>query len=303
MYKASTISMAEFRRRDVQTGFFDTVMTSADLAPRLDDADWRVLDCRFDLKNPVAGRAAYAEVHIPGAMYVDLDQDLAAPVTGETGRHPLPDPGDLAETFGRLGIDGTTQVVVYDDAGGALAARAWWLLRWLGHERVALLDGGLPVWQAEGRPVENGHAVVAPRRFVSGRSITRVVTTDEVVAALHGAEPLLLLDARAGARFRGEVEPIDPVAGHIPGAVNLPFSVLLDKNQRFRSPAESREAWAAAVPPAAGNRIAAMCGSGVTACHLVAAARLAGLEEPAVYVGSWSEWIRDPARPVGRDAG
>lgn len=284
----------------MQTGVFDTVMTSADLAPRLDDADWRVLDCRFDLKNPVAGRAAYAEAHIPGAMYVDLDQDLAAPVTGETGRHPLPDPGDLAATFGRLGIDGTTQVVVYDAAGGALAARTWWLLRWLGHERVALLDGGLPAWRSEGRPVESGQAVAAARRFVPEQSVTRVVTTDQVVAALNGAETLLLLDARAAARFRGEVEPIDPVAGHIPGAVNLPFSALLDQNQRFRSAAEIRQAWAAAVPPAAGDRIAAMCGSGVTACHLVLAARLAGLEEPAVYVGSWSEWIRDPARPVSR---
>ena len=284
----------------MQTGVFDTVMTSADLAPRLDDADWRVLDCRFDLKNPAAGRAAYAEAHIPGAMYVDLDRDLAAPVTGETGRHPLPDPGDLAATFGRLGIDGTTQVVVYDAAGGALAARAWWLLRWLGHERVALLDGGLPAWRSEGRPVESGQAVAAARRFVPEQSVTRVVTTDQVVAALNGAETLLLLDARAAARFRGEVEPIDPVAGHIPGAVNLPFSALLDQNQRFRSAAEIRDAWAAVVPPAAGDRIAAMCGSGVTACHLVLAARLAGLAEPAVYVGSWSEWIRDPARPVSR---
>ena len=279
-------------------GFFDTVITSADLVPRLDDSAWRVLDCRFDLKNPAAGREAYLDAHIPGAMYVDLDQDLAAPVTADTGRHPLPDAGAMARTFGGLGINETTQVVVYDAAGGALAARAWWLLRWLGHERVALLDGGFPAWLGEGLPVESGQAVASPRDFQPGPSLTRVVTTGEIVAALDGAEPLLLLDARATARFRGEVEPIDPVAGHIPGAVNLPFSALLDEDQRFRSAAELRAAWSAVVPSDGRPRIAAMCGSGVTACHLVAAARLAGLEEPAVYVGSWSEWIRDPKRPV-----
>lgn len=269
------------------------------LEERLNDPDLRLLDCRFDLMSPHAGREAWADGHIPGAVYADLDQDLAGAITEESGRHPLPDVGDLCETFGRLGIDSSTSVVVYDSGSGGIAARAWWLLRWLGHERVALLDGGIAAWQTQGGQIESGITSVETREFTGNSRDQIVITTAEIVAS-SDAVTGRLVDARDAARFRGESEPIDAVAGHIPGTRNLPFGESLDDAGHWKAEQDLQVLWTELLGEQPPKDWAVMCGSGVTACHLAVSACLAGLPEPRLYVGSWSEWIRDPARPVAR---
>ena len=275
------------------------ILTSAEqLQADIDEPALRVLDCRFVLSKPNAGCERYLQGHIPGAVYADLDKDLAGPVSSGSGRHPLPKPTDLALTFGRLGISNDTRVVVYDDGSGALAARAWWLLRWMGHEQVTLLEGGLTRWQAMGFAVDVGEVAVAERQFSGAPRKERVVVADEILMHAIGIEPLKLLDARDEARYRGEVEPIDKVAGHIPGADNFPFQRSLSSDGTWKSAGELQELWRAALGGTRNEQICVMCGSGVTACHLIISARLAGLPEPRLYVGSWSEWIEDPTRPI-----
>jgi thiosulfate/3-mercaptopyruvate sulfurtransferase len=277
----------------------ETLISVRDLAARSSDASLRVLDCRFDLMAPDRGRTLFHEGHIPRAQFADLDHDLAGPVGPDTGRHPLPAPAALAARLGTWGITPATRVVVYDAGNSALAAHAWWLLRWLGHDAVAVLDGGLAAWLAAGAPLECDAAPVdaVPAYHPSPRD-ERVVTTAEIVRALQAGSPLTLVDAREAVRFRGESEPIDPVAGHIPGALNFPLARSLEPDGRFRPPADLAATWREVLPDAAAGRWTAMCGSGVTACHLALSARLAGLREPRVYVGSWSEWIRDSGRPI-----
>ncbi len=277
---------------------FRTVIDPAALEANLGAANWRVIDCRFDLKYPDAGRAAWLDAHIPGAVYADLDNDLAGPVTPMSGRHPLPEPGVLLGTLSRLGIASNTQVVAYDDGSGAIAARAWWLLRWLGHERVAVLDGGFVGWRHEKRPVEAGPVSVVPREFTGNERPDRMISTAEVMTALARSTDFSLVDARDAARFQGRSEPIDSIAGHIPGAVNVPFSASLQPTGRWRSVAELANLWADVLPDVRSDNWAVMCGSGVTACHLALSAVRAGVAEPRLYVGSWSEWIRDPTRPI-----
>ena len=265
--------------------------------------DLAIVDCRHDLKAPAAGRQAYLEGHIPGARHASLDEDLAARPGPNDGRHPLPAPERAAATCRRLGLSADSRVVVYDDCGGAMAARLWWMLRWLGHERVSVLDGGLQAWQADIGQLESGSGrPLTPGRFVA--STVRddwVVTTAELEALLE-AHRVLLLDARARNRFEGNSEPIDPVAGHVPGATNLPFDELLRADGRFRS----RDALEATLRPLMSDRapedVVAMCGSGVTACHLLLGLEIAELGTGRLYVGSWSEWIRDERRPIGRGA-
>ncbi|HEY5645696.1 MAG TPA: sulfurtransferase [Pseudomonadales bacterium] len=244
----------------------------------------KFLDCRASLADPAEGRRAYLGGHIATAGYLSLDDDLAAP-PGAGGRHPLPDPAALAARLRELGISDDDQVVVYDDAGGAFAARAWWCLRWLGHEAVALLDGGLGAWPA---PLTTDLPRPRPGNFSIRRPLTRII---DVAALAASIDALTLVDARAEPRFRGEQEPIDPIAGHIPGAVCRPFQGNLDADGRFRSP----EALAQRFPRA--DEVVCYCGSGVTAAHNVLAMRHAGLPEPLLYPGSWSEWIRDETRP------
>ena len=277
---------------------FSPLITATELRHRLADPEWRILDCRFELMQPAAGRELWLQGHIPGAVFADLDRDLAAPITGTSGRHPLPDMRTAAETFGRLGIGNGTYVVVYDADNGGIAARAWWMLRLLGHERVALLDGGLGCWEREGLPLEDGDVDVTPATFNPDPRPGCVMTTNEVEAGVREGAELRLLDARAGPRFRGEAEPIDAAAGHVPGATNLPFSDLLKPDGRWKSATEIRRLLEAALGDVTSAPWAAMCGSGVTACHLALAARLSGVSEPRIYVGSWSEWIRDTNRPV-----
>jgi thiosulfate/3-mercaptopyruvate sulfurtransferase len=281
-----------------------TLIHSAELARHLGDADWLSIDCRFDLARPAWGAQAFAAGHIPGALYAHLDQDLSGPHTPEHGRHPLPDPAALAGTFGRFGIDARVQVIAYDQGPGAYAARLWWLLRWLGHERVAVLDGGYAAWERAGLPLASEAPARAPRRFEAQPAVDRVTSTAALAAALGRGELArgapLLIDARSAERFAGENESIDPVAGHIPGAHNHPNAGNLDARGHFLPPEELRRAWTATLRGRPPHAVVAMCGSGVTACHNLLALELAGLPGAKLYAGSWSEWIRDPARAVAR---
>jgi thiosulfate/3-mercaptopyruvate sulfurtransferase len=273
---------------------FSAVISPTELAELLPSEGLRVVDCRASLQNPEAGREQYRQGHLPGASFADLLQDLSGPILpGKTGRHPLPTIETFVARVRSWGIGSASQVVVYDDASGAFAARLWWLLRWLGHETVAVLDGGFPAWVAENRPVTTQAPILAVGDF-SPRS-----HTDWLVQAreLLQSAPRKLFDARAPERFRGDVEPIDPVAGHIPGAVNLPFADNLD-NGRFRSPAELRERFATALDGTVPEEAVVYCGSGVTACHDLLAFAHAGLPLPKLYAGSWSEWITDPEHPI-----
>jgi thiosulfate/3-mercaptopyruvate sulfurtransferase len=285
---------------------FTTLIDVASLRALLATPGIAVLDCRFDLAAPDAGRAAYLRSHIPGARYVDLNRDLSAPVAAASGRHPLPDPIALDAFFRGLGVVRDTQAVVYDESNSSFAARAWWLLRWLGHPKVAVLDGGMSAWLREGGATESGE----PRRPAAGRSAAGTGSTaqvdrraalgaDELVAALENPRTLLI-DARAPERYRGAVEPIDPVAGHVPGAVNHPFSTNLRDDGRFLPPAELERRWRDRLGEASPADVIVMCGSGVTACHNLLALERAGLPGARLYAGSWSEWIRDPRRPVAR---
>ncbi|MGI9224738.1 MAG: sulfurtransferase [Woeseiaceae bacterium] len=269
-----------------------------ELASRLNDDGLRIIDCRFDLMSPESGHESYLAGHIPGAVYANLDTDLAAPVDVSTGRHPLPDAEILACTFRRLGVSRDTPVVVYDTAAGAMAARAWWSLRWLGHDDVKLLDGGLPAWEAAKLPLQDGAVAVEPGEFSAHPREGCLLTTSEVLAGLEGGGELLLVDARDAARFRGEVEPIDARAGHIPGTRNLPFTEALNEDGTFKRQEGLEALWRGVLGESTDSAWSVMCGSGVTACHLALSALLAGYCEPSVYVGSWSEWIRDPDRPV-----
>lgn len=258
-----------------------------------------VVDCRFNLMKPEAGRAAWLAGHIPGAFYADLDRDLAGPASPTTGRHPLPDPERLRALFGSFGIGPETPVVAYDEGPGAIAARLWWLLRWMGHPHVALLDGGLAAWQAAGLPLATDPPAAAPVRFTGQPGAMPSWETAPLAAALaSGDTRLRLLDARAPDRFAGTTEPIDPVAGHVPGAINAPFTGNLGSDGRFLPPRELAARFAALAAGRSPGDVVCMCGSGVTACHNVFALELAGLPGAALYPGSWSEWIRSPDRPV-----
>jgi thiosulfate/3-mercaptopyruvate sulfurtransferase len=281
-----------------------TLIDAAELARHLGDEDWLSIDCRFDLARPAWGAQAFAAGHIPGALYAHLDHELSGPRTAASGRHPLPDPVALAATFGRFGIDARVQVIAYDQGPGAYAARLWWLLRWLGHERVAVLDGGYAAWERAGLPVASEPGSRPPRRFEPLTAAQRLTGTAELAAALDRGELArgapLLIDARSADRFAGENETIDPVPGHIPGAHNHPYAGNLDARGQFLPPEELRRAWTATLRGRPPDAVVAMCGSGVTACHNLLALERAGLPGAKLYAGSWSEWIRDPARAVTR---
>jgi len=280
-----------------------TLVDVPTLAAALHDPQLRLLDARFVLTDPQAGHAAHAQSHLPGAAHADLDRDLAdLSRTGE-GRHPLPDATAFATRVGAWGIGPEHQVVVYDAGDGSMAAaRAWWLLRLLGHTRVAVLDGGLAAWRAAGLPESDALPALPPLPPYPGRfDAAMVAGADEVLQRLP--EPRgWLLDARGGERFRGEVEPIDPVAGHVPGAGNRPFAANL-VDGRFRAPATLADELRPLLHGRDPREVVLMCGSGVTACHLLLAFEHAGLHGARVYAGSWSGWIADPARPVATGAG
>ncbi|MFP5410969.1 MAG: sulfurtransferase [Gammaproteobacteria bacterium] len=277
--------------------FSNTLVSTEDLAAYLDDPNWVILDCRFTLTDTEAGRQAYLKSHIPGARYVHLDDDLSAPVGEKTGRHPLPDPQALTAKLCEWGVGVNKQVVVYDDSFGAMAVRLWWLMRWLGHPGVALLDGGLPKWTREKRPLSTEPPVPHKAACACLPEPSQIVTADDVLRASHSGEQLIL-DARPDRRFSGEFEPLDPVAGHVPGALNRPFEDNLDLDGTFQPPEALREEYQALLKGRAPWQVIHMCGSGVTACHNILAMEIAGLPGSRLYPGSWSEWITDPARPV-----
>ncbi|MCB1772957.1 MAG: sulfurtransferase [Gammaproteobacteria bacterium] len=277
-----------------------TLIDAATLGSHLDDPNLVVVDCRFDLADTGRGERDYAVSHVPGAFYAHLDRDLSSPITPDSGRHPLPDINRLVDLFGRLGIRSETQVIAYDDSGGTMAVRLWWLLRWLGHDRVAVLDGGWPQWVAGSHPQQTtANEPAASTRFSGEPDRSQVVTTDAIARQLEtGANAIQLMDARTGERYRGEQEPIDPVAGHIPGAFNLPLTGNLGADGRFLPADELRARYLEAIGDRKPQSVAAMCGSGVTACHNLLAMEIAGLPGGRLYAGSWSEWIRDAKRPV-----
>jgi thiosulfate/3-mercaptopyruvate sulfurtransferase len=266
------------------------------LARFLGDPDWIVFDCRHELTAPERGRAEYARSHLPGARFLHLDEDLSAPKTGRNGRHPLPDSERLARKLGDAGVDSRKQVVAYDAQGGMVAARLWWLLRWLGHLPVAVLDGGWDRWIAQGRPQASEVPRPLPAHF-TGRPREIPLSADAVRARL-GDHATLLLDARAPDRFRGQNETIDPVGGRIPGARNRYFRDNLDASGRFKTPDALKAEFRALIGGANPREIVAYCGSGVSACHNLLAMEVAGLRGARLYPGSWSEWSADPARPV-----
>ena len=275
---------------------YTTLVSTAQLAEHLDDTNWVVFDCRHNLAKPDSGEKDYAGAHVPGARFLHLDRDLAAPVTGKNGRHPLPDPQAFMRTLGAAGVDSGKQIIAYDDKMGVYAARLWWMLRWLGHENVAVLDGGYTKWKEEGRPVNSSVPKPAPARFI-GEPRRVWVDVDDVMRSL-GQPGRILVDARAPDRFRGENETLDPVGGRIPSSRNRCFRDNLDARACFKPAAELRQAFAALLGAAPPDSMVHSCGSGVSACHNLLAMEIAGLSGSCLYPGSWSEWCSDPSRPV-----
>jgi thiosulfate/3-mercaptopyruvate sulfurtransferase len=281
---------------------YTTLIPVSTLAAKLDAPaagvpDWLIVDCRFDLAQPAAGETAYRAGHIPGAVYAHLDRDLSSPITPTSGRHPLPDPERFAATLGRWGVSSTTQVVAYDADNGMYASRLWWLLRWVGHRAVAVLDGGFKAWTAERLPTSTEIPARSPSQFTARPNRELWLDAQQVQERVQQPD-WRLLDARAPERFAGKVEPLDTVAGHVPGARNHPFATNLATDGRFGAPEELRKRYEQSQAGVADHHTIVMCGSGVTACHLLLAMEHAGKPGARLYAGSWSEWIRDPRRPV-----
>ncbi len=274
----------------------NTLISTKELSAHLHDPNWIIIDCRFDLAKPDWGFNSYQEAHIPGAGYAHLDHDLAGPLTPNTGRHPLPDVDEMARRLGNWGIGPQAQVVVYDTVSGAFADRLWWLLRFLGHRQVAVLDGGFPKWQRESLPVASGVQTRPPAVFTPQPDWSMVVTAEEV-ERIRQDPAYCLIDARAAERYRGEKEPIDPIAGHIPGAVNRFHGQNISPEGVLLPPDVLRAQFQSLIGSTPPENVVVYCGSGVTSIHHILAMELAGLPGARLYLGSWSEWIRDPNRP------
>lgn len=275
---------------------YSTLIGPHELAQHLGDPNWVVIDCRHDLANPQFGREAYERAHIPGARFLHLDEDLSSPRTGTNGRHPLPAPEAFARKLEQAGVGNHSQVVAYDDAGGMFAARLWWMMRWLGHRCVAVLDGGLVAWLEAGQALTADIPPPAPARFDLS---PKPAAVDAAYVLQHLDNPdMLLIDARSPDRFRGENETLDPVGGHIPGARNRFFRDNLDARGHFKQASLLREEFGVLLKGGDARRVVHQCGSGVTACHNLLAMESAGLTGSRLYAGSWSEWCSDPARPV-----
>lgn len=276
---------------------FTTLISATELGDLLqcENAATVVLDCRSYLTAPDKGEQVFLEGHIPSAGYLNMEHDLSAPVTAESGRHPLPDFTTLAEKFRACGVNSDTQVVVYDDCGGAMAARAWWLFRVLGHFSVAVLDGGFPAWISAGGQVSDLLPSVSPGTLSGEPDLSMILPLEQVASFANDG---LLIDARSTERYLGEQEPIDPIAGHIPDAVNRPLQLNLTADGCFKGTDILSEEWLGFLEGRESETVAHYCGSGVTACHNLLAMEHIGLKGAKVYPGSWSEWIRDPQRPV-----
>ena len=277
------------------------IISSDLLAKHLGDPLWAIIDCRFDLTKTEEGEESYLAAHIPGAGYAHLDRDLSGPTTGQNGRHPLPDRQAMTVTFGRLGISSEHQVVAYDQSTSMFASRLWWMLRYAGHERAAVLDGGWAKWHHEGLPAHSGRELRKPTAFAPNWRQELLLDAKAVLKSLK--EPgLKLLDARSAKRFDGSTESLDPIGGHIPGALNHPCQTNLRENGTFHDSAELRQRFKALLGSTPPEKIVSYCGSGVTACHNLLALARAGLDGGKLYPGSWSEWCSDPSRPVERSS-
>ena len=278
---------------------YPTIINTNDLHTNLKNPDWAIVACRFTLAEPHRSEEDYLRSHIPGAVYAHLDRDLCGEIIpGTTGRHPLPNINRAVEVFSRLGIGEGIQVIAYDDQGGALAAgRLWWMLRWLGHETVAVFDGGWNKWLTEGRPVESGAKSRTSTEFIPNPR-PEILADVEQVEKFRKDPRRLVMDARAAERYKGEIEPIDPVAGHIPGAINAPHEMNLSSNGIFYPASELRGSYLKILGDIPAEDTIVYCGSGVTAIHNILAMQYAGLGEARLYAGSWSEWITDEDRPI-----
>jgi thiosulfate/3-mercaptopyruvate sulfurtransferase len=276
---------------------FTTLIDTAALASQLERADVAIFDCRFELGKPAWGESEFAREHIAGAQYLHLDRDLSGPITPRTGRHPLPDPHQFARRIAALGAGPGMQLVAYDQGNGAYAARFWWMARWIGIRQVAVLDGGLAAWRSAGLPLETSTRARPPRDLavtLSAHAEVNSAALDE----LRQRPGTQLVEARGADRFAGLNETIDPVAGHVPGARNMPFAGNLGADGKFLPPEKLRQRWEALLGSQPPSSLIAMCGSGVTACQNLLALEHAGLGGARLYAGSWSEWIRDPRRPI-----
>lgn len=281
---------------------YTTLVSAETLANHLDKSDWVVFDCRFSLADCKTGEKSYRLEHIPGARYAHLNTDLSSPVKSYTGRHPLPDFTLLTRKLGAWGVNNRSQIVVYDDAGGPFAGRMWWLLRCMGHDRVAVLDGGIRRWQTLGLPLTTHLPRIAPGQFRSYLDNRTWLSAEQIENSLAKRE-ITLIDARTPERFQGLQEPIDPVAGHVPKALNRPFQLNLDANGMFLAPGTLKSQFQQLISPNKPEQAVHMCGSGVTACHNLLAMEIAGLSGSRLYAGSWSEWIVNKNRPVAKEIG
>jgi thiosulfate/3-mercaptopyruvate sulfurtransferase len=274
-----------------------TLVSTPELSRSL--AGWRIFDCRHDLVKPQLGESQYRESHIPGALFAHLDRDLSGPKSGSNGRHPLPERAAFVAWLGQSGLQPADRVACYDGGNGAMAARLWWMLRWAGHENVAVLDGGFAKWVAENRPITRDVPRFRQTRYPVKPSLVAAVDVEDVEKA---SSQVFLLDARAPVRFRGEQEPIDPVAGRIPGAINRFNAENVSKDGTFKSPAELRKEFESVLAGRQPSEVVHYCGSGVAACHNLLAMEIAGMPGGKLYAGSWSEWSADPKRPVATGA-
>ena len=275
---------------------YTTLIAADELAEHIDRC--LVVDCRHDLADPDAGRRGYLESHLPGAVFVSMDTQLSAPKNGRNGRHPMPSREQVREMLAAIGLSDDLQLVVYDTAGGGMAGRLWWMARWIGHEAVAVLDGGLAAWTRAGYPLTGETGTARASGVLTLRAPLATLVDAAQTGAAAGDPARRVIDARPGERFRGEVEPIDPVAGHIPGALSRPWSSNVREDGRFKPAPVLRAEFEALLDGRAPQAVVHSCGSGVSACHNLLAMAHAGLPGAALYGGSWSEWIADPSRPV-----
>lgn len=276
---------------------YTSLISPEDLTRNLNNPNWRIIDCRFDLNNRHAGFEKYNAGHISNALYADLKNDLSSPETATSGRHPLPAVPEITKRLGAWGIDSKTQVVVYDDACGSFAGRLWWILNWLGHERVAVLNGGLNYWEQNNYPTTKDLPQIQPANFIANPDMSMVVDTTRLEQLLASSN-ILLIDVRDPQRYQGLLEPIDKIAGHVPGAVNVPWKSNIDENGLYLTPPQLSSIYKNLIKDNTDKDVVFMCGSGVTACHSLVAMKYLGYEGAKLYPGSWSEWIQDPHHPI-----
>ena len=278
---------------------YKTIISAKDLIKNLSNDNFIIFDCRCDISDSSYGIDAYNEGHIENSIFVDIDHDLASEKTVDTGRHPLPDPQLFSEKLSQWGMTNNKQAVIYDDAGGAFAGRMWWILKWLGHSNVAVLDGALGAWMSGGGKLTSKETIFERGVFEPNLNDNMHVSIKDVEDAQYKMNKLII-DARSKERYLGIKDPVDPIAGHIPGAVSHPLGKNLDKNGHFKSPEELRHNFIKLIGDTASSDIISMCGSGITACHNILALEISGIKNVSLFVGSWSEWITDKSRPIAK---